>query len=1109
MRREPSLTFEGALRILGKHEPGLVGKLDTVLGGMILAAGAGAGLAAVGGPVLAPLGMFAAVWGFTEQKNEALGLLRKAINAVSGKMAGTQGYERRQLIAAAHTAIVVAAFFESFREHAGKKFYDQLEITDAEKNSLITRRWQSGETIYDVFYTGEIPAPSATRGYEENVIAVDTWYEDFSADMDGFLRGLSAAENASFDWTAIRDSALERYRSHFLVLAAKVPEFMIWALLGEGAATRTAVAGLRADIIAALDSQRDALGRVAALLSLDAARDGAMPDLRAAVGRANGGVLQQQIIPEGARGYGPEITFPATGEIYINPRYRLAKPDLPARLADDHWWDQQQSRDDFDLMLAGYVTSPDATRLPLLLLGHPGAGKSMLTKVFAARLPTTAYTVVRVPLRRVGANAPVRAQIEEALAQGTNGRVDSWWRLADQSRGTVRVVLLDGLDELLQATRNDRSGYLQDVVEFQRREAEQNEPVVVVVTSRTVVADRVDVPKGAAVVKLDAFDEPDIEQWLARWRAVNRAAISSGKMRELTADCVTGDASIEDQSGQGDRRLGGSVRELARQPLLLLMLAIYAADPALPPLDADMATADLYQRLLESFARREAAKDAGHDLHGEELDERVRDHLDRLEVAALAMFNRGRQDIGEEELSADLAALDPNPRMAARSSPAEMGQRVIGEFFFVHAAEARPLTGPSEPYADEAGMPSRREPPRRTYEFLHATFGEYFVATRIMSELTEVTARAFAGLRGPADPDDDLLYALLAHQPLAARKSTLTFAQEIFAGLRTKGRGQLLEVLEMLLGGYRHRHDSNRYTSYRPVPPDRVRELACYSANLVVLRVMLGGRVPLHKLLRIRDDDTLKQWRSTVTLWKAGLDADGLQSMLATVELSGSPLAVSVSLGGPSEVFSREDTRQLGIDDIALARLANDPHAEKRLRYGAAITDHYLYNYDNDAWVDQMASWLIPAIAGKRTGYIVPDPPEDTSPKDIAIVAGLIFRYFRSASADIERDTDLLRLLFKLPRVFQSDPMVLAALPLLGSKDIDAEFPAPEDEDIQAYGPYASLVQRYRQSGETQISDSGLADLMNTLSEEAANALVHVLKNWVKGTRSWDFGSLW
>jgi hypothetical protein len=71
------------------------------------------------------------------------------------------------------------------------------------------------------------------------------------------------------------------------------------------------------------------------------------------------------------------------------------------------------------------------------------------------------------------------------------------------------------------------------------------------------------------------------------------------------------------------------------------------------------------------------------------------------------MFNRCRQDIGEEELGADLAALDPNIRQAERSRSIETGQRVIGEFFFVHAAEAWPLIGPGEPEAGPGGRFSR------------------------------------------------------------------------------------------------------------------------------------------------------------------------------------------------------------------------------------------------------------------------------------------------------------------------------------------------------------------------------------------------------------------
>lgn len=1088
MRREPSLTFEGALRILGHHESRLIERLDTILGGVILAAGAGLGLAVAGGPVLAPAAVFAAIWGLVDQKSEAVGLLGKAIGAVSGKLAGTRGYERRQLIAAAHTTIVIAALFESLQEHARKQLPGQLKIMDAEKEVLIGRG--PSPTVYDALYATEVPAPSPPYGFEENVEQVKAWCADFADVLDYFLRGLSGTQNAGIRWKEVVKGAVERYRSHFLALAAKVPEFMIWALLGEGAATRAQVAGLRADIAASLDAQRDALGRVESLLALDASPGGAMPDLRAAVARANGGVLEQRIIPEGAQGYGPDITFPATGDIYINPRYRLALP-RDRRPADDDYWDERPSRDDFDLMLAGYVASPDATRRPLLLLGHPGAGKSLLTKVLAARLPDSAYTVVRVPLRRVGANAPVLDQIELALSQATNREVKEWWQLARQSEGTVRVVLLDGLDELLQASSHDRSGYLQEVMEFQRREADQERPVVVVVTSRTVVADRVDVPRDTTIVKLDAFEDQDIEDWLARWHRANASAITAGRVRELTADCVVANADQEDQVIQSADRLGGSVQELARQPLLLLMLAIYSADPSLPRLSADLATADLYRRLLESFARREAAKEADGHLRPPELEDRVGDHLDRLEVAALAMFNRGRQDIGEEELGADLDALDPDQRSAGKYRPGEAGQRVIGEFFFVHAAEARPLTG-----SDEPGGERIDRAPRRSYEFLHATFGEYLVASRVMDELADVAARAFARRRGPSDPDDDLLYALLSHQPLATRKSTLTFAREIFGGLLREDRElslQVLEVLETLLGRYRHRHDSGRYAGYRPLPPDRLRELACYSANLVSLRVMLEPdekSIPLTRLLRTQDD-ALEQWRSTIQLWKGGLDVDGLQSVLAALELSGDPPGVATYRSNVPQIHvGGFQGRGSAATEIGLARLTADSAMEVRLRYGVAIADKYFYHSSGPGdWVHAMAAWLIPTIAGKVAPVVTERPPEGITKRDAQIIADLIFRYLRIGPRNRDTDVAVLRLLFKMPKIFELDHEILASVMICDTTLLDK---IPELKIPETYGSFAAyLVEHFPEARQEKLSEKDIIMARNDLMK-----LFRIRKPW-------------
>jgi hypothetical protein len=329
-----------------------------------------------------------------------------------------------------------------------------------------------------------------------------------------------------------------------------------------------------------------------------------------------------------------------------------------------------------------------------------------------------------------------------------------------------------------------------------------------------------------------------------------------------------------------------------------------------------------------------------------------------------------------------------------------------------------------------------------------------------MNELADVTARAFAARCGPADPDDDLLYAVLSHQPLAARKSTLTFAQEIFAGLLRDDRElslRLLEVLEMLLGGYRHRHDAGRYTGYRPLPQDRLRELACYSVNLVTLRVMLepdGNSIPLGRLLRA-PDDAPERWRSTVQLWKAGLDADGLQSVLATLALSSVSLGVTVNHGDLVGAILRGINRHHpGATEIDLARLAGDRTIETRLRYGTAIMDNYFYCPESD-WVHSMASWLIPAIAGKNTLNLPQIPPEGTSEQDIKIIADLIFRYLRNAPSSNNRPIPVLRLLFELPQVFEVDHETLAAVVASDTTLLDE---VPELRDPETYGRFAAYL---------------------------------------------------
>jgi hypothetical protein len=403
MAQDPPISFRGALKILGKDSPAWLEAVDGVLGGAVLAGGVVPG--------------FGAIWGWADQKNEATGLLRAGVTRFTNRVAGTTGLPRHELVLAAHTVIVLTAFFDAARATFGKSF-KAVKVTDREKIALTLGADHPDEPLIRRLYGAPVPSPSATRGFEENVGAVREWAWNTGYAVADFLVGVGMKPPSA---NKLAEKAAENYRSAYLGLMTAVPEFALWADQVEHAATQAA------------------LGRLEQALLL-----GPQPpvrDLRAIVSATNKGELARPIADVDTDGYGLSAVFPPVGDIFISPNYL---------------W-EGETHDDLDLFLARHFTSAEATVQPILLLGHPGAGKSLLMKVLAAKLSPSTYTAVRVPLRSVEANAPVRAQIDQGLSITTGGRVCRA-DLADSSTETIRVVLLDGLDELLQATSQDRHG---------------------------------------------------------------------------------------------------------------------------------------------------------------------------------------------------------------------------------------------------------------------------------------------------------------------------------------------------------------------------------------------------------------------------------------------------------------------------------------------------------------------------------------------------------------------------------------------------------------------------------------------------------------------------
>ncbi|PWK74447.1 hypothetical protein BCL76_101175 [Streptomyces sp. CG 926] len=558
-----------------------------------------------------------------------------------------------------------------------------------------------------------------------------------------------------------------------------------------------------------------------------------------------------------ADGSGPSIPSLASG--YVNPAFRTAGRPADWRLSADTWWDARPLQEDIAGFIAAHLLTHQATQAPLLVLGHPGSGKSLLMKLIAARLPQSEFSCLHVELRHVPAELDLQEQLEWALFKSTGHRAP--WPDALPSGETVRVVLLDGLDELIQAgagrlDMGRQLRYLGSIEELQQREYELGRPVVFVVTSRTVVADQVLTPTAATVLRLEPFDDARIVCWLEVWQATNRRYFNSHDIEPLTWDLVR------------------PYRDLARHSLLLLMLALYEAtgNPLRRLGDRDIRRADLYERLLVEFVRRQVVKHSA-PLSPSAEAEAVERELGRLGAIAIGMFNRRRQSITSDEADLDLDGL-----------LGETGSALLfGRFFFVHEAHAV--------VAEER---------LRSYEFLHATFGEYLVARSVCDELR----RMLTGPEGAAAGCDDAKFrSLLSFVPLSDRAHVLDTLRELAGPAGPLRHPGLPALLRILFHAADRAGDGQSDAEYHPAARRRTERDAVYQANLLLLALVVEDGVRVSEFLEVADP--VDRWWRYAQFWRSQFGEASWESFARFVSVEkATTVSVGVHTGGNPEPAS-------------------------------------------------------------------------------------------------------------------------------------------------------------------------------------------------------------
>lgn len=837
------LCYADAVKLLGGSNSALIAALDRLTGGVLLAA--------TGGGAEFALSLF-------DAKGELARLSGELVGGLADRLRGLGRFDRTERLTAAHKVIVLTGYFEAVNSATAPFDAGRPRLGRSRQVGLATGTPPLSDRLKDlvgVLNDSDIPGEPVRPGAAPMPQTLRAFYNSLSDRLIAYLDATSADEITRVLAEEVPEAAMRRYEHHLRVLASDFPEVAFWANRLDHLTTH--------DRLLRLHAGMEGLGRVLEEIASSAVPTG---DRRETLARRYHRVLERPVV---ASGDVPEgLAIPSLASAYVNPRFQVAEVNHASRLDQEQWWASHAVRDDLQEFLVGHLTSIDATRCPLIVLGQPGSGKSVLTQVLAARLPASDFLAVRVALRDVPADTDLQSQIEHAIRDATGENL-TWPALAGQAGGALPVVLLDGFDELLQATGIGQTDYLEQVVRFQEREADQGRPVAVLVTSRIAVADRARVPRGGATaLRLEPFTDQQVEQWLAVWNQHNAAHLAKRGLRPLPAEAALRQP------------------ELAAQPLLLLMLALYdAADNALQRHAQALNHADLYERILGRFAERELQK-TRPELVGAPLEAEIENELLRLSIAGFAMFNRGRQWVTEDELSADLAALSiaPAAERAVRDfhAPPTPAQQVIGRFFFIHQAQAL-----------------RKDARLTTCEFLHATFGEFLVARLILRELLDLAAVASARSRRAVD--DGFVRTLLSFAPLTTRSQIIDFLHQLGGQVDDERRPLLRALLLTAFHGSLEARGSATYASYRPEHLTDPARHAAYAANLLLLIVSFCG--PVHgRELFPHARFPAAEWRRHALLWRSQFAAEAWAYLTAVLSLEriwyADEREVRISVGG-------------------------------------------------------------------------------------------------------------------------------------------------------------------------------------------------------------------
>jgi hypothetical protein len=926
------LTFKSVCTTIKKHgndDPKLIEAVDSLLGLALICS------PAVLGPTAAALLPTLAA------KNELVKIGKSVFDKLTKKK--EEDYLLRyETMRTAYGLLVFTSFFDALDFRLPEALRKEIGLLESEKAFIVNEGVKKSSPNKQNEHTCEahgapvftttiaFPHPTETlteqcqrqtklwkqmsQGFVEFVQKLAFWEDADEAKRAVFLGGLGKLE----------DEAVKRFEAQYFELARKFEDFAVWANLQAHKGTHALIAEMsdyvkhHAKLSAASEGSidvgfsnlRQAVLSIPETLRIEQATEIADSFNKHYQARINEPIIEDKDVGDED---GPRLTFPKICDAFVPQAFRvLRQPGKSRRLEDEATWSNFPRRCDLGAFLLSYLSSPYSTDTPLLILGHPGSGKSLLTTILAAQLMSKQFTAIRVPLREVNADADIPTQIEEFIKRISGVSFDSWIKLRTLFKNCPPIVILDGYDELLQASGQVFASYIMEAQRFQQHQTEQGWPVRIIITSRVTLIDKAAVPMGSTIVRLMEFDEYQRECWSVIWNKANAAYFR--------------DTNLEKFALPSAREKGADkILNLAEQPLLLLMLALYDSQGNQLRTSQGLDRTKLYDSLLRRFVVRERGKERGfNDEKVKERDKALTIEMQRLGVAALGMYNRRKVHILSTELDDDLAFFKLEREVAPKSGKAlSQADLLLGSFFFVHKSKAQHSSGAEDTHEESSA-----------FEFLHNTFGEFLTADFIIrrslaqvqalraAEASELLRSMMDKMMGTADGFERDWFASLVYTPLFTRPVILEMIREWAPHVlraHALSEGDFVETLDKIVLNQTKRLLSKRempqimrketaQEGYRVPFGDHplVGHIAIYSINLILLR-LVSGKAPFifdESEIASHEDGT-RPWDRLMHIWRSWFSLGNLNGLTAVMVADRSETMIKVAA---KEKFQAEET---------------------------------------------------------------------------------------------------------------------------------------------------------------------------------------------------------